>query len=95
MHDIWYLFDERGKLGPLGLRSLRMTLATYQNARDIPVWRDGFPDWKRAEDIPELAATVLAPPTLRHPRRPPKREPTQLPPPLGNGEGSRFRARSG
>jgi GYF domain 2 len=76
MDDTWYLFDETGKLGPLGLRSLRMTLATYQNARDIPVWRDGFPEWKRAEDIPELAATVLAPSTLRHPRRPPKIKPT-------------------
>ena len=31
---------------------------TIPNAVDVRVWRDGFPAWKRARDVPELRAQV-------------------------------------
>ena len=32
------------------------------NGRDVLVWRDGFPDWKRAGDLPELWSQPGPPP---------------------------------
>jgi hypothetical protein len=62
--DIWYYADERGQIGPLTLQQLRETLATLSNAKDVLVWCDGFPDWKRAGDVSELRAQTVVPPPL-------------------------------
>jgi hypothetical protein len=66
MRDAWYYADRNGKVGPLSLKKLRETLAAFStaNASDVLVWHEGFPDWKPAEDVPELneIQTPLPPP---------------------------------
>jgi GYF domain 2 len=47
----------------LTLREMRETLATLFNAKEVLVWRDGFPDWRRAGDISELRAQTAVPST--------------------------------
>jgi hypothetical protein len=60
--DTWYFSNGKDQVGPLGLEALKATLATYDNARDLLVWRQGFAEWKRATDVPELGATPITPP---------------------------------
>jgi hypothetical protein len=62
--DIWYFADQQGQVGPLGLQELKDALATVSDARDVLVWRDGFSDWKKAGDVPELRAQTVRPPPL-------------------------------
>ena len=62
--DTWYFSNGKDQVGPLGLEALKATLATYDNARDLLVWRQGFAEWKRATDVPELGATPITPPPL-------------------------------
>jgi GYF domain 2 len=38
--------------GPLELRELKDLLAKLPNARDALVWREDFPEWKKAGDVP-------------------------------------------
>jgi hypothetical protein len=59
--DIWYYADRNGHVGPLTLQQLRQTLATVPNAADVLVWRDKFPVWKRAGDVPELRGQFAVP----------------------------------
>src|SRR5262249_11351322 len=51
------------EIGPLTLDELKGTLPSLPNAKEILVWRDGFSNWKRADEVPELRArTVTLPP---------------------------------
>jgi hypothetical protein len=43
---------------------LKDTLANVSDTRDVLVWRDGFSDWKKAGDVPELRAQTIRPPPL-------------------------------
>jgi hypothetical protein len=54
MSDSWYYAASEGRVGPLNLRQLKTTLSTLPDAKDVLVWRNGLPDWKRARDLPEL-----------------------------------------
>jgi uncharacterized membrane protein YhaH (DUF805 family) len=56
MSDTWYYADQGRRSEPVTTQDLRNALARLPNARDVLVWRDGFPDWKRAGDVPELWA---------------------------------------
>jgi hypothetical protein len=56
--DAWYYADNGGRVGPLSLEALLGALATFSNAKDLFVWCARFPDWKRAEDVPELKAKL-------------------------------------
>jgi hypothetical protein len=62
--DIWYFADQQGQVGPLSLQELKDTLANVSDTRDVLVWRDGFSDWKKAGDVPELRAQTIRPPPL-------------------------------
>jgi hypothetical protein len=63
MSDIWYYADDHvGSVGPLTFEELRGTLATVSNAKHVLVWSDGFPDWKRAKDVPGLIVQAMPPP---------------------------------
>jgi hypothetical protein len=62
--DIWYYADQRGQKGPLTFPALKEALATLQNATDVHVWREGFPAWKKAEDVVELNTKTAVPPLL-------------------------------
>jgi hypothetical protein len=52
--DGWYSLGSAGHIGPLSLQELKKTLAAFRNARDVLVWREGLPAWKRAGDFPEF-----------------------------------------
>jgi hypothetical protein len=56
--DAWYYAVNGGNVGPLTLEGLLEALAAFSNAKDIGVWCARFPNWKRAEDVPELKAKL-------------------------------------
>jgi hypothetical protein len=65
MPDSWYIVINGTKVGPLTLQELKLTLATFSNAEDVLVWRDGLADWKSIRDLPELRSqTAPSPPLL-------------------------------
>jgi uncharacterized membrane protein YhaH (DUF805 family) len=61
---IWYYADRGQQIGPLTLQDLKQALATLPEPRQVLVWCDTFPDWKRAGDVPELRAQTVVPPPL-------------------------------
>jgi hypothetical protein len=67
--DGWYYLGSEGHIGPLGLQELKTTLADFQDGNDVLVWREGFPGWKRADDVPELRAKTSLPPSQIGSRR--------------------------
>jgi hypothetical protein len=64
MSDVWYYADQHGKVGPVTLQKLKESLATFQNAKDVLVWYENYPNWVLAGDVPELRAQTAAPPPL-------------------------------
>jgi hypothetical protein len=64
--EIWYYADPQSNAqqGPLELRELKDLLAKLPNARDALVWREDFPEWKKAGDVPEFRAQTISPPPL-------------------------------
>lgn len=62
MSDTWYYADQNKQVGPFDIQQLKASLLRIPNAKDVLVWRSGFPDWKRAGDVPELSADMSAPP---------------------------------
>jgi GYF domain 2 len=64
MSDVWYYSVEGKAVGPLSLADLTTILSHISNAKDVIVWQSGFEHWKRAADVPELAAFVIKPPPL-------------------------------
>jgi hypothetical protein len=64
MSDDWYYAEDDHHVGPLSLQQLIEALQPMQRWDDALVWRDGFPDWKRAGDLPELKSTHAGPPPL-------------------------------
>jgi hypothetical protein len=69
MSDGWYYLGSQGHIGPFGLQELKKTLAGFQNGKDVLVWREDFPGWKRADDVPELRAKMSLPPPRTGSRR--------------------------
>jgi Protein of unknown function (DUF2569)/GYF domain 2 len=43
---------------------MKDALPTLPNAKEVLVWRDGFSNWTRAGDVPELRARTITPPPL-------------------------------
>ena len=41
-----------------------MVFSEVSDPRNLLVWKAGFKDWKRAEDVQELAALIYRPPPL-------------------------------
>ena len=62
MSDTWYYAVHGDRTGPVTFQQLRDALARLPNTGDVLVWRDGFPDWKRVGDVPELRSQAAAPP---------------------------------
>jgi hypothetical protein len=59
--DTWYYFDSGERVGPLTLHELADDVAILSDAENVFVWHEGFADWKRAGDIPELRALLVHP----------------------------------
>ena len=62
MSDRWYYADQGQQVGPVNIEQLKAALLNIPNAQDVFVWRHDFADWKRAGDVPELAAVAAAGP---------------------------------
>jgi GYF domain 2 len=62
--DDWYYLSSHGHVGPLSLEELKETLASFQNGQDVPVWREGFANWRKAGDVPEIDAETPLPPPI-------------------------------
>lgn len=54
MPDLWYCARGDGYIGPLTGHELLEKLASSATAKDMFVWCDRLPDWKRVGDVEEL-----------------------------------------
>ena len=59
--DIWYYAHLNKQVGPIDAQQLRTALAGIPNAGEVFVWREGFADWKRAGEVPELGPETPPP----------------------------------
>ncbi len=50
----WFFVRRGERRGPLGKGPLLSALVQEANPRAVLVWRRGFADWTRAEDVPEI-----------------------------------------
>ena len=64
MSDFWYYADKNGKIEPVTFKELKASLAAFQNAKDVLVWCESFPNWVRAGDVSEFRAQTAVPPPL-------------------------------
>src|SRR5258708_6977225 len=55
MSDHWHYADGGKTVGPLDFKEMRIALSKISDPRNLMVWKIGFKDWQRAEDVPELA----------------------------------------
>jgi uncharacterized membrane protein YhaH (DUF805 family) len=84
----WYYLEAERETGPVTQEQLLVLLRT-RLPRGTLVWRDGFAEWTKAEEAPELAALLAAspprvpPPPPRGPRVP-ERRPAAAPPASGD-----------
>src|SRR5262252_1523539 len=63
MTDLWYYGDGETPRGPVSLAELVAALGKIPEPRKTLVWRQGFPDWKPAELVPELSEELPSAPT--------------------------------
>jgi hypothetical protein len=64
MPDLWYCAHGDGYIGPLTGHELLEKLASSATAKDMFVWCDRFPDWKRVGDVEELWTRLRLPPPV-------------------------------
>src|SRR2546423_140895 len=69
MENVWHYAEGSKSVGPISVADLTTILSRVSNAKDVLVWRDGFSNWEKAENVPELAAFAIKPPPL--PNSPP------------------------
>jgi uncharacterized protein DUF4339 len=60
IHDKWYYADQARHVGPLELEQLGEVLIAQPNALDTLVWCNRFSNWRRAGDVNELRAFIIA-----------------------------------
>jgi predicted Zn finger-like uncharacterized protein len=51
----WFAMVKGQQVGPFDLRGLSGKVKTFEVSLKTFVWREGMDDWKRAEELPELA----------------------------------------
>lgn len=59
--QLWYYLEAGAEQGPVSAEELT-ALLRGRLPRGTLVWRDGFADWTRAEDVPELGVRPSPPP---------------------------------
>lgn len=64
MGDQWHYAKGQKSVGPLDLSTMLEVFSKASDPRNILVWKVGFKEWKRAEDVPELAGLIYKPPPL-------------------------------
>jgi hypothetical protein len=50
----WYYAAGTDSVGPMSLQELTTVLRSFRDWKEIPLWREGFSDWKNAGDVAEL-----------------------------------------
>jgi hypothetical protein len=61
MPEMWWCVQSGRQDGPMSLDALKDKLRDV-DTREVFVWRDGFEDWKRVEDVPEVMPPRPKPP---------------------------------
>lgn len=60
-HPVWYYANQDQTKGPFSFEELAEALRRSAGAEEIPVWSDGYRDWVRAGDVPELNRLLVQP----------------------------------
>ncbi len=68
----WHVIIAGKQLGPFGMNGLIEKMLSGEMGPRVFVWRDGMADWRRAEEIPEVARWLPAQPS---PTPPPQKIP--------------------
>jgi len=71
MDAIWYYAEGDKAVGPLSLPEMSAILSRVSDAGNVFVWRDGFPKWIKAENVPDLAPYAIK--SAASPVSPPRR----------------------
>jgi hypothetical protein len=64
MTDVWYYSYNEQRVGPLSLAGLNAALQRMSDRKDLLVWRNGFSEWQRPEDVREISASLPTPPPI-------------------------------
>lgn len=81
----WYFSKNGTQLGPVTIDELKAKLATGEVSTTDMVWREGFPDWRRAVEVSELfsgpavTSPVLQSPPISQPVGSPYQSPVATP----------------
>ena len=65
MSEFWYYIEDNETRGPIALDQLIKLLSQLPTPRGVFVWREGFDDWKAAENVREIVEKLIRPPPLR------------------------------
>ncbi len=79
--ESWFLYTAEGQSGPYTTAQLKEWLAAGSITADWSVWRDGFAEWKRIGDLPELTGGAPPLPPIQvqpAPTKPPEPTPEAL-----------------
>ena len=52
----WFYVDNGQQCGPVAVEDLAAWILSARLPRDVPVWREGLPQWTAAETVPEIAS---------------------------------------
>jgi hypothetical protein len=64
MTDVWYYSYNEQRVGPFSLAGLHAALQRISDRKDLLVWRNGFSDWQRPENVREISTYLPAPPPI-------------------------------
>jgi hypothetical protein len=87
----WYFSKNGTQLGPVSIDELKAKLASGEVSTTDMVWREGFPDWRRAVEVSELfsgpavTSPVLQSPPISQPAGSPYQSPVATPTPYSHG----------
>ncbi len=57
---VWFYYAREQQIGPLKEGELKQALTSGELGGDDFVFREGYPDWKKLKDVPELNRSLLA-----------------------------------
>src|SRR5512135_3195746 len=80
----WFYAQGNQRRGPAPLSQVVESVLAQPDPRAVLVWRKGFADWTRAEDVPEVErriAPFLARKAAEEAARRPSPQPAPAPPP--------------
>lgn len=75
MADVWYYASGDESVGPLSLADLKKILSYASSAKSVMVWHNGLAEWRRAQDVEELAQLFIKPPPIK-----PAKQKSSIPP---------------